>query len=86
MSLAGKVAIVTGANRGLGRAVVERLAADGAVVVVCARNLDTAQSVLAELPQQEPRGLAVTLDVTSTDSCHAAVNRVLAEAGVSTFW
>ncbi|NLN17942.1 MAG: 3-oxoacyl-ACP reductase FabG [Firmicutes bacterium] len=81
MSLAGKVAIVTGANRGLGRAVVERLAADGAVVVVCARNLDTAQSVLAELPQQEPRGLAVTLDVTSTDSCHAAVNRVLAEYG-----
>jgi len=81
MSLAGKIAIVTGANRGLGRAVAERLAATGTAVAVCARDIAAAQKVVTELPRTANPSLAVTLDVTSTSSCEAAVAKVLAEFG-----
>lgn len=78
MSLSGKVAIVTGANRGLGRAIAMRLATEGASVAVCARDLTAAQRVVTELPTlgEEPSS-AVALDVTSTESCQDAVAAVL---------
>ena len=41
--LTGKVAIITGSGRGLGRTIAEGVAATGAAVVVCARSLDEAE-------------------------------------------
>ena len=41
--LVGKVAIVTGASRGIGAAIVKRLAAEGATVVACARSLESCE-------------------------------------------
>ena len=68
--LEGKVAIVTGAARGLGRGIAERLASEGAVVVVTDVNADGAQQTATELG-----GSAVGLgcDVSDYDSVEAMV-------------
>lgn len=79
MRLAGRVAMITGANRGLGREIALRLAADGAVAAVCARDIAAAESVVAEISATGGRGFAVQLDVTNTSSCEAAVDHVLKE-------
>lgn len=71
--LEGKVAIVTGAARGLGRGIVERLASEGAVVVVTDVNAEGAQQTATELG-----GSAVGLgcDVSDYDSVAAMVSDV----------
>ena len=69
--LTGKVAVVTGASRGIGRAIATALAAQGATVVAAARG-DHADGVAAELTAQGRRADAVALDVTDA----AAVERL----------
>jgi 3-oxoacyl-[acyl-carrier protein] reductase len=69
--LTGKVAVVTGASRGIGRAIATALAAQGATVVAAARG-DHADGVAAELTAQGRRAEAVALDVTDA----AAVERL----------
>lgn len=61
MRLSGKVALVTGARRGIGRALARGFAAEGAVVHV--NDLEDASDVLAELPEPA-RGRALTFDVS----------------------
>jgi 3-oxoacyl-[acyl-carrier protein] reductase len=69
--LTGKVAVVTGASRGIGRAIATALAAQGATVVAAARG-DHANAVAAELTSQGRRAEAVALEVTDA----AAVERL----------
>jgi 3-oxoacyl-[acyl-carrier protein] reductase len=69
--LTGKVAVVTGASRGIGRAIATALGAQGATVVAAARG-DHANAVAAELTAQGHRAEAVALDVTDA----AAVERL----------
>ena len=69
--LSGRVALVTGASRGIGRAIAKRLAGQGATVVAAARG-DHAAGTVAELAADGGRAEAVTLDVTD----EAAVQRL----------
>lgn len=72
----GKVAVVTGGASGIGRAVAERLAADGASVVICDRQVDAGKAVAAEI-----NGLFVEADLTRRADCRAAIDRALEAHG-----
>jgi 3-oxoacyl-[acyl-carrier protein] reductase len=75
--LAGRVAIVTGAGRNIGRAIALDLADGGAAVVVNARsNRDEAESVVGEIERAGGQALALTADVADA----AAVNKMVAVA------
>ncbi len=64
MTLQGKVAVVTGGSRGIGRAVATVLAREGAVITLCARDRVLLEKVAAELESSGAQALAVQADVT----------------------
>jgi 3-oxoacyl-[acyl-carrier protein] reductase len=76
----GRVALVTGASRGIGRAIASRLAASGATVVAAARG-DNAAEAAASIVAAGGRAEAIGLDVTDAEAVSAAVVGVLARHG-----
>lgn len=77
--LNGRIAFVSGVGPGLGRDIALELAEHGADVVVGARTLSTCESIANEVRSRGRRSLAVNLDVTSAESCSAAVAAAVAE-------
>ena len=73
--LSGRVAFVTGASRGIGKAIAQRCAAAGATVVACARD-DHAQPVVDEIVALGGTAIVERLDVTDADSVAEAVRAV----------
>ena len=71
--LDGRVALVTGAARGIGAAVAEAMAEAGAAVVVTDRLEDQGQATVRRIKDQGGKALFVTLDVTVEDQWEAAV-------------
>jgi 3-oxoacyl-[acyl-carrier protein] reductase len=80
--LSGKVAIVTGGSRGIGRAIVERLAADGAEVVFFYRDNAAAAAEVVEAGRAAGQKIAAEqVDVTDAQACAGAVERVVERCG-----
>ncbi|ANA41640.1 MULTISPECIES: 3-oxoacyl-[acyl-carrier-protein] reductase [Geobacter] len=81
MSLAGKVAVVTGASRGIGREIALRLAREGADVAVTATTLDSARKTADEIEQIGRRALALAVDVADAAAVEALFASVVAAFG-----
>ncbi len=80
-SLSGAVALVTGGSRGIGRAIALRLAAMGASVAICGRDLKALQSVEAELTVRTPRVFSQVADVTRSADVASLVAKTEAALG-----
>lgn len=79
--LSGKVALVTGASRGLGRAMAKGLARAGADLVLCARSEADLAAATAEIMEMGRRAVSIHLDVLNSESVERAVKRALDEMG-----
>jgi 3-oxoacyl-[acyl-carrier protein] reductase len=81
MSIEGKVALVTGASRGIGRATAYALGKMGAVVIGTATSEGGAQSISEGLAEQGYQGKGMVLNVTSQESVDSVVKEITAEFG-----
>src|SRR5690606_23882247 len=79
--LGGRIALVTGAGQGNGKAIAQGLAKAGARVVVTDLNEGNAQAVAAHIRSEGGEAVAYRLDVTSQDACQALAAAVAAEVG-----
>jgi 3-oxoacyl-[acyl-carrier protein] reductase len=92
LDLTGKVALVTGASRGIGQAIASRLAKQGAIVVAAARG-DHAAAAVAQLTACGLRAEAITLDVTDAAALaqapadivnrHGRLDIIVSNAGIA---
>ncbi|MEJ2410886.1 MAG: glucose 1-dehydrogenase [Novosphingobium sp.] len=76
-SLAGKVSIVVGSSRGIGRSIAEESAALGASVVVTARKIEDAQAVCDAITAKGGKALAVTCEMSSKEDLENLVKATL---------
>ncbi|RMF86127.1 MAG: glucose 1-dehydrogenase [Nitrospinota bacterium] len=81
LKLEGKVALVTGGGRGLGRSMALALAEAGADVVVAARTRDQIEQTAAEIKKLGKRGVAIPADVTVWEQVQSLVDQVVSMLG-----
>ncbi|SOE67634.1 3-hydroxybutyrate dehydrogenase [Burkholderia sp. D7] len=80
-SLAGKVAVVTGAASGIGKQIALTFAQAGAAVAIADLNQEAADAVAGQIRSQGGRALGVVMDVTDEQAVNTGIDRVAAEFG-----
>ena len=81
LSLANQVAVVTGAGRGIGRAIALKFASAGADVACVSRTAENAEKVAGEVRALGRRAWAHAVDVADPQAVAAAAAKILSEAG-----
>src|SRR5271163_309979 len=81
MSLSGRVAFVTGASQGIGRACALKLATEGAAVAVAARNQEKLNELVQEITAAGGKAAAFALDVTDEEQVRATIKAAGAQFG-----
>lgn len=81
LHLTGKTAVITGATQGLGRAMAEMFAAEGANVAICARNSGRVAATVAALTAQGVGAFGKALDVSDGGALQAFINEAAAALG-----
>ncbi len=79
--LLNQIAVVTGAGRGIGRAIALRFAAEGADVAVVSRTAENSEKVAGEIRALGRKAWAYAVDVADSGAVNAASEKILAEAG-----
>ena len=77
----GRVALVTGASRGIGEAIARRLAAEGATLLAAARSTNQLDRVVADIAAAGGRARALALDVSDASAIDAVIKSALEEHG-----
>lgn len=72
--LTGKVAVITGASRGIGKAAAEAMAAMGAKVVISSRNLEPCEEVAKEIRDAGGEAVAIACNIGQRDQCEALID------------
>jgi len=79
MSLSGRVAFVTGASQGIGRACAMKLAKEGATLAVAARNEEKLKGLVNEITAAGGKAAAFALDVTDEEQVKSAMKAAIAQ-------
>jgi len=82
LDLNGKVAIVTGGSKGIGKAIALELAKEGVDVAICARTLETLENTAKELAEKTGRRIVpIVADTTKTEDVNNMINKVISDLG-----
>ena len=85
-NLQGKVAVVTGSSRGIGRSIAHQLAQQGAKVVVSSRKQEACESVVKEIQDAGGEAMAIAASISSKEQLQNLIAQTRAAWDRSIFW